>query len=105
MTMNVAMALLGAMGATIAAIASALVFIISSSKNAGRREGKLDDALKKLDTIDVSLKDIPILKTQIGMHNTLIETIRSDIRQLKNVGPHAHVPRSPSSPSFDPHGE
>jgi len=103
--MNVAMALLGAMGATIAAIASALVFIISSSKNAGRREGKLDDALKKLDGIDIALKDIPVLKTQIGQHNTLIETIRSDIRQLKSISGHARIPRSPSSPNFDPEGE
>lgn len=102
MTVNLAMALLGAMGATVAAIASALVFIIASSKNAGRREGKLDDALTALHDVKTALKEIPELKMRIGQLETLYGTIHSDIRELKGLGPSTSIrmPRSPSSPDF-----
>ncbi len=103
MTPNMVMALIGALVATCATIASALVFVITSSKAAGRREGKLDEALDKLKLINTSLEKIPVLEMRIAQHSTLFETMRSDIRELKKPRGSAesiHIPRArlPSNP-------
>ncbi len=76
-------ALLGALVATVAAISAGLVFIIKTSKDAGRREGKLDDALKQLSKIELQLELVTKHEVKIGMLEPMIARMLSDINDLR----------------------
>lgn len=92
---NLMVALLGALVATVVAISAGLVFIINSSKNAGRREGKLDDAVLKLSKIEVSLEKVATHEIKITQIENQITRMHSDFKHLRRGSNH----------DFDDHGE
>jgi len=75
-------ALLGALVATVVAISAGLVFIIRTSKDAGRREGKLDDAVAKLVKIEASLELVTKHEVKLGIIEPLVAKMVSDFKEL-----------------------
>lgn len=64
------------------ALVSGIIWIIKTSKDAGRRESKLDSALEKLVKIDANLEKIPLHEQRIGQLENVFHGLRSDIRHL-----------------------
>lgn len=93
---NLLIALLGALVATVVAVSAGLVFVINSSKNAGRREAKLDDAVSKLAKIEINLEFITTHTHQIAQLQIEVARMNSDFKHLRRTG---------SNHDFDNEGE
>lgn len=83
---NLIFALIGACLATIIAVCSGIVFVINSSRAAGRREEKLDSAIGKLSKFEALVELVPILATRIGTLENAVSKMNSDFKHLRRSG-------------------
>lgn len=67
-------------------IGALMAWLIKESKDAGRREGKLNELLEDVRELKGHLVQIPEMSRKVGQIESLYETLRSDIRELKRQG-------------------